>query len=182
MTDHCPVCEHRPMSQDLCKPNKALRNTAKAYLKTAEKKLADERAKTEASNSQPPAIVAPTPSLDAPTPAPVNLQAEENARTGHVGLPEAVKLDDPTPSLIEHPLADLPRQSIEVSLTLRCKWTGLTSANRHQLSKPQRLRLLQMMQPSLRRRAKTSQDTRRLPLKKLQEHKLRRRKSLWRES
>src|SRR5689334_463165 len=36
ISDHCPMCDHRPFTQDLCRPNKALRNTAKAFLKTAE--------------------------------------------------------------------------------------------------------------------------------------------------
>ena len=105
------------MSQDLCKPNKALRNTAKAYLKTAEKKLADERAKVEGSHTQTPTTVVPTPTLDAPTPASVDLQAAENASTGHVGLPEAVKLEDSTPSRSQHPLTDLPYHLIEVNPT-----------------------------------------------------------------
>lgn len=34
----CPVCEHTPISQDDCKPNKSLRMTTRAFLKTAEKK------------------------------------------------------------------------------------------------------------------------------------------------
>jgi cell wall-associated NlpC family hydrolase len=117
ITDHCPVCEHRPMSQDLCKPNKALRNTAKAYLKTAEKKLADERAKANAVNAPAPSGVAPapTPALDTTTPAPVDLQVEENTSTGQVGLPEAVQLEDSTSSPTQHLLADELQPSIEVS-------------------------------------------------------------------
>jgi hypothetical protein len=115
------------MSQDLCKPNKALRNTAKAYLKTAEKKLADERAKAEASSAQTPTVGAPTSAFDAPTPASVDLQAEDDARTGHIGLPEAVKLEDPTTSLTPHPLADVPHESIEVSLILWV-WVDLTNS------------------------------------------------------
>jgi hypothetical protein len=109
------------MSQDLCKPNKALRNTAKAYLKTAEKKLADERAKAEAASAAALAVVAPTPTptLETPTPAAVDFQTEENSKARQVSLPEAVKLEESTPSLTQHPLADEPQPSIEVSLILR---------------------------------------------------------------
>lgn len=34
----CPVCEHTPISAEDCKPNKSLRMTTRAFLKTAEKK------------------------------------------------------------------------------------------------------------------------------------------------
>lgn len=34
----CPACEHTPVSADDCKPNKALRTTIKAFLRTEEKK------------------------------------------------------------------------------------------------------------------------------------------------
>jgi hypothetical protein len=107
------------MSQDLCKPNKALRNTAKAYLKTAEKKLADERAKAEAANAPVPAVVAPTPIFDTPTPTPVDPRVEGNAGAEQVGPTEAVKSEELTPSLTQHPLADQPQPSIEVSLSLQ---------------------------------------------------------------
>lgn len=106
------------MSQDLCKPNKALRNTAKAYLKTAEKKLADERAKAEAAHAPTPTVVAPTPALDTPTPAPGDSQGEDNPWTGQVRLPQTVDLDESTPSLAQHPRAEEPQPSIEVSLVL----------------------------------------------------------------
>lgn len=39
----CPVCAHSPVSADLCKPNKALRTTLKAFLRTEEKKREKER-------------------------------------------------------------------------------------------------------------------------------------------
>lgn len=43
LPDTCPVCEHTPLSSDLCKPNKALRTTLKAFLRTEEKKREKER-------------------------------------------------------------------------------------------------------------------------------------------
>jgi len=104
------------MSQDLCKPNKALRNTAKAYLKTAEKKLADERAKSEAANAPSPAVVAPTQTVNTPTTAPPDSQVGESTTTGQDGLADAVKLEQVTRSPTQDPLADQPQPSIEVSL------------------------------------------------------------------
>lgn len=105
------------MSKDLCKPNKALRNTAKAYLKTAEKKLADERVKVEAANAPATAVVAPAPTFTSPTPASVDPQVEENGTTRHVDPTEAAKLEESAP-LPQHPAADQPQPSIEVSLML----------------------------------------------------------------
>ncbi|KAJ9484414.1 hypothetical protein VN97_g8959 [Penicillium thymicola] len=52
LSDTCPVCTHTPVSPDLCKPNKALRTTLKAFLRTEEKKREKDR------QSAPP----PTPS------------------------------------------------------------------------------------------------------------------------
>ncbi|KAI6885514.1 hypothetical protein KC334_g15821, partial [Hortaea werneckii] len=36
--DACPVCQHTPVAAEDCKPNKALRTTIKAFLKTEEQK------------------------------------------------------------------------------------------------------------------------------------------------
>lgn len=58
------MCGHSPLTPELCKPSKAVRTTAKAYLKTAEKKLADERAKAQAG------CLADTP----PAAAPINTE------------------------------------------------------------------------------------------------------------
>ena len=103
------------MSQDLCKPNKALRNTAKAYLKTAEKKLADERAKAEAANAPATAVEAPKPAVDTPTSAPADSRGGNRLKREEDSLAEAVDLDESTSSLAQHPLADQPQPSIEVS-------------------------------------------------------------------
>ena len=104
------------MSQDLCKPNKALRNTAKAYLKTAEKKLADERAKAAAADAPTSVVITPQSDAPTPTPAPANLQAEGNVTTEEVAPTEELKVEEPTPFFTQHPLADEPQPSIEVSL------------------------------------------------------------------
>ncbi|EXJ83458.1 hypothetical protein A1O1_07081 [Capronia coronata CBS 617.96] len=49
----CPVCDHKPFTSDVCKPNKAMRNTIKAYLKTVEKTRVDERAKSATTEETP---------------------------------------------------------------------------------------------------------------------------------
>ncbi|KAK7736251.1 hypothetical protein SLS53_007086 [Cytospora paraplurivora] len=55
----CPVCEHTPISQDDCKPNKSLRMTTRAFLKTAEKKRDSSLAKE--STPITPVDAKPTP-------------------------------------------------------------------------------------------------------------------------
>jgi hypothetical protein len=61
LPDTCPVCAHTPISPDLCKPNKALRTTLKAFLRTEEKKREKERqaALPAPANDAPPAEEAP---------------------------------------------------------------------------------------------------------------------------
>lgn len=46
LPETCPVCAHNPVSSDLCKPNKALRTTLKAFLRTEEKKREKDRQST----------------------------------------------------------------------------------------------------------------------------------------
>ncbi|OCK76501.1 hypothetical protein K432DRAFT_306203, partial [Lepidopterella palustris CBS 459.81] len=57
LPESCPVCAHSPLSADDCKPNKALRLTVKAFLKSEEKKRDKERAGTK-----PITPVTPAPS------------------------------------------------------------------------------------------------------------------------
>lgn len=71
LSDSCPVCAHIPVSPDLCKPNKALRTTLKAFLRTEEKKREKERQ----------AAAPPTPTVSEPPTieqAPVEATAEQN--------------------------------------------------------------------------------------------------------
>ncbi|KAJ5102515.1 hypothetical protein N7532_003044 [Penicillium argentinense] len=56
LVDTCPVCAHTPVSPDICKPNKALRTTLKAFLRTEEKKREKER-----QSAATPTPVAETP-------------------------------------------------------------------------------------------------------------------------
>ncbi|KAH1287062.1 hypothetical protein KXW19_006654 [Aspergillus fumigatus] len=64
LPETCPVCAHTPISPDLCKPNKALRTTLKAFLRTEEKKREKERqsATPAISNGVTPADVTPAQS------------------------------------------------------------------------------------------------------------------------
>ncbi|EEA27377.1 hypothetical protein TMatcc_004336 [Talaromyces marneffei ATCC 18224] len=56
LPESCPVCEHNPVSPELCKPNKALRTTLKAFLRTEEKKREKDRPSTTPTvNTTPPA-------------------------------------------------------------------------------------------------------------------------------
>ena len=103
------MCEHRPFSQDLCKPYKAIRNTAKAFLKTHEKKLADERAKAAAAAEI----------VSIPTPAEVeDTDAATISQEGYVD--DNVKMNEPIQeetleNTADLPLEDQPQPSIEVS-------------------------------------------------------------------
>lgn len=65
LSDTCLVCAHTPVSPDLCKPNKALRTTLKAYLRTEEKKREKER---QAAAPPTPTQSAPAESEQVPTP------------------------------------------------------------------------------------------------------------------
>jgi cell wall-associated NlpC family hydrolase len=55
LPDTCPVCAHTPISSDLCKPNKALRTTLKAFLRTEEKKREKERQERQERQEAQPA-------------------------------------------------------------------------------------------------------------------------------
>ncbi|CAG8937832.1 unnamed protein product [Penicillium salamii] len=54
LSDTCPVCTHTPVSPDLCKPNKALRTTLKAFLRTEEKKREKDRQSAAAPSNDAP--------------------------------------------------------------------------------------------------------------------------------
>lgn len=96
----CPVCDHKPFTSETCKPNKAMRNTAKAYLKTVEKARAEERAKS--------ATVADTPTQQPVAEEGTNVVGQEQdtttmaaaataATTGDEQLVETVEADDVPP-------------------------------------------------------------------------------------
>ncbi|KAL4791534.1 hypothetical protein BDV19DRAFT_370339 [Aspergillus venezuelensis] len=94
LPDTCPVCAHTPLSSDLCKPNKALRTTLKAFLRTEEKKREKER---QAATPATPKIAAPTEE----TPVAQDVQVESNTV-------EAATADRIAPNQVEPLSAEKP--------------------------------------------------------------------------
>lgn len=93
LPDTCPVCAHTPLSADLCKPNKALRTTLKAFLRTEEKKREKERqsATPAVANGTTPLEGTPTqPDAPAPPSVPEEKAPEEQTQPASVtdGLSE----------------------------------------------------------------------------------------------
>lgn len=86
LPDTCPVCAHTPLSSDLCKPNKALRTTLKAFLRTEEKKREKDR------QSATPAAPAEAAPVDG-TPAP----SEQPAATPAPHIPAAAAPEEQAP-------------------------------------------------------------------------------------
>lgn len=72
LPDTCSVCAHTPVSPDLCKPNKALRTTLKAFLRTEEKKREKER-----QSAAPVTPVITTPAENGTTPAEATTNPEQ---------------------------------------------------------------------------------------------------------
>lgn len=102
LPDSCPVCEHNPVSPDLCKPNKALRTTLKAFLRTEEKKREKDR---PAATPAPPVETAPTqvpdeaaPRTEDETPPVSNVVADEPALD-----PSAGELQPEEPETLPQP-------------------------------------------------------------------------------
>ncbi|KAJ5777611.1 hypothetical protein N7520_000857 [Penicillium odoratum] len=95
LVDTCPVCAHTPVSPDLCKPNKALRTTLKAYLRTEEKKREKER---QAAAASTPAVSTPAESENVPTDIPVDQPTTEPtpAHTPEVPAAKETAPDEPT--------------------------------------------------------------------------------------
>lgn len=75
LPDTCPVCAHTPISSDLCKPNKALRTTLKAFLRTEEKKR--EKDRQQATPITPADATPAKQETPAPTEAPQDSRVEE---------------------------------------------------------------------------------------------------------
>ncbi|KAI2713930.1 hypothetical protein CBS147354_7574 [Penicillium roqueforti] len=95
LSDTCPVCTHTPVSPDLCKPNKALRTTLKAFLRTEEKKREKDR------QSAAP----PTPSSITPADTKISAAPEQNA-VEQVTSVETADHTEPTESKSQVPGPD----------------------------------------------------------------------------
>ncbi|KAG9790311.1 hypothetical protein KCU88_g1280, partial [Aureobasidium melanogenum] len=113
----CPVCDHKPFTSETCKPNKAMRNTAKAYLKTVEKARAEERAKS--------ATVADTPTQQPVAEEGTNVVGQEQdtttmaaaataATTGDEQLVETVEADDVPPVDVQPSIEDGDPESADL--------------------------------------------------------------------
>ncbi|KAJ5700994.1 hypothetical protein N7493_012040 [Penicillium malachiteum] len=101
LPDTCPVCAHTPVSPDLCKPNKALRTTLKAYLRTEEKKREKER---QAAAPPTPTIPTPVESVNTPTDPTTGSAIVESA-------PQVGETDTPVP---QEPAGDHATESLLV--------------------------------------------------------------------
>lgn len=85
LPDTCPVCAHTPISSDLCKPNKALRTTLKAFLRTEEKKREKER--QQATPTTPADATPAQQETPAPTDTPQDSHVEEKLEPPSDSLP-----------------------------------------------------------------------------------------------
>lgn len=91
--EQCTICEHQPLSPDVCTPMKSLRMTIKAHLKTELKR----RTAQASAASATPVTAAPTPtpaeaeaeSAPQETPAPAPAQEEETPQTASEATVEA---------------------------------------------------------------------------------------------
>lgn len=120
LPDNCPVCAHTPLSSDLCKPNKALRTTLKAFLRTEEKKREKDRQSATPTAGAGPGAGAgagttsediPAPSEQPATPAPVAGVSEEQNFAGEqseVAVASEEKPVDSKPEASEEPASDAP--------------------------------------------------------------------------
>lgn len=99
------MCDHSPLTPELCKPSKAVRTTAKAYLKTTEKKLAQERARAEA---------AATPDISSARLGELAIPAQDGSTRGTESLSIAPTKPDIMNIEAAQEEADQPRPSIEV--------------------------------------------------------------------
>jgi hypothetical protein len=93
LPEQCTICEHQPLSPDVCTPMKSLRMTIKAHLKTELKR----RTAQASAASATPAVAVPTPtpppaeaeSLPQDAPAPAPIQEEEAPQTASEATVEA---------------------------------------------------------------------------------------------
>lgn len=91
--EQCTICEHQPLSPDVCTPMKSLRMTIKAHLKTELKR----RTAQASAASATPVTAAPTPtpaeveaeSAPQDTPAPAPAQEDEAPQTASEATVEA---------------------------------------------------------------------------------------------
>lgn len=93
LPESCPVCEHNPVSPDLCKPNKALRTTLKAFLRTEEKKREKDRP-----SATPNVITASTLAISGPVEARDEAPISAYKTSDHAKSTEATTIEPATAS------------------------------------------------------------------------------------
>ena len=99
LPETCPVCAHTPISSDLCKPNKALRTTLKAFLRTEEKKREKDRPSTA---SQTPAPITSADGNPAQREVTVNVETSD----GHTLKNTTEHVIGPNTEVAEQPLQE----------------------------------------------------------------------------
>ncbi|EGD95832.1 hypothetical protein TESG_03296 [Trichophyton tonsurans CBS 112818] len=87
----CPVCDHNPLDAELCKPNKALRTTLKAFLRTEEKKREKNKPVKEPT---PPAPAVSSAAETDPAPIPAEPEQPQTQATDGIAADSA----DPAPA------------------------------------------------------------------------------------
>lgn len=116
LPETCPVCAHTPISSDLCKPNKALRTTLKAFLRTEEKKREKEREQATPTTTvgSTPADTAAKRETPQPTDTPQENHVEEKA-SGLISdsLPIQPSVEQPAEATAENALGERPVALVE---------------------------------------------------------------------
>ena len=122
----CPICYHEPINAEDCRPNKALRQTIKIFLK---KKAIDRDNAKKQESIQRAATTAPSVPSTSDTVEPPNLPVVNTVTTATRGSTEAVvkveglqRMPSETPvkqeaipsGLQQESMKDIPQQSIEV--------------------------------------------------------------------
>ncbi|KAL5335467.1 hypothetical protein BJX70DRAFT_401562 [Aspergillus crustosus] len=132
LPDTCPVCAHTPVSSDLCKPNKALRTTLKAFLRTEEKK----REKDRQAALSAPIDDAPLEETTAPEYAHPALNTIEGTPADGVVEPtptdvsETQPVDEPTPAVAASGVPVVEQgETNEIAETEPPENNGLDTAN-----------------------------------------------------
>ena len=82
LPESCPVCAHSPISATDCKPNKSLRLTVKAFLKSEEKKRDKERATSTVSAPATPVTPAVPGSAETPSAKEGSIDSKELHQEG----------------------------------------------------------------------------------------------------
>ncbi|KAI9736996.1 MAG: hypothetical protein M1834_000585 [Cirrosporium novae-zelandiae] len=113
LPESCPVCAHTPVSPDLCKPNKAMRTTIKAFLKKREALREKERVdKAPAPPVKPPSVDSARATSKASAGEETPVIKEEQSPTDTSDKP----VDGPRANVdsnVEVDQSDIPKPSIE---------------------------------------------------------------------